>query len=110
MSKLFYDRFMILEEVEIELRKMNLSKEERQEMDRLIDETLHHRVMGRILTYLPRPYHAEFLDRFHKSPYDEALVNYLNEKIETSVEQHVKDEVEKVKKEILEDIRSSKRK
>lgn len=110
MSKVFYDKFIILEEVEIELVKMNLSKEERQEMDQLIDETLHHRVMDRILTHLPRPYHAEFLDRFHKAPYAEALVSYLNEKIETSVEHHVKDEVEKVKKEILGDIKSSKKK
>lgn len=108
--KVFYDKFIFFEELEIEVGKLVLNKEEKQETERLIDEITHHRVLERILTHLPRHYHAEFLDRFHHSPYDESLIDYLNEKIEKSVEEHVKEETEKIKKEILEDIKTSRKK
>ncbi len=109
MSKIFYDRFIILEEIEIELDNLGLEAEERQELDQLIDEMIHHRVLDRILTHLPREHHTEFLDRFHKAPYDEGLLDYLNEKIERSVEEHVREEIRQLKKEILKDIKSSKK-
>lgn len=108
MSKLFYDHLIVLEEVEIELGKFSMDKEEKQELEHLIEEMIHHRVMDRILTHLPRHHHAEFLDRFHKAPYDPELIAYLNERIEESVEEHIQDEIGKLKKEILEDIKSSK--
>lgn len=106
MSKIFYDKFIILEEVEIELKKLDMEHEERQEVEHLIEEMVHHRVLDRILTHLPRHHHAEFLDRFHKTPYDESLIRYLDQRIEKSVKEHVEEEIEKLKKEILEDLRS----
>ncbi|OGY07178.1 MAG: hypothetical protein A3D24_03710 [Candidatus Blackburnbacteria bacterium RIFCSPHIGHO2_02_FULL_39_13] len=107
MSKVFYDKYLVFEEIEIELGKLNLEKEERQEIEVLIDEMIHHRMMDKILSHLPREHHEEFLDKFHKIPYDESLLQYLDERIETSVEQHIKDEMQKLKKEILEDIKTS---
>lgn len=109
MSKIFYDKFVILEEVEVELKKLEMESEEREEVEHLIEEMIHHRVLDRILTYLPRHHHAEFLDRFHKAPYDEALIRYLDQRIEKSVKEHVEEEIEKLKKEILEDLRASKK-
>lgn len=108
MSKIFYDVHIHLEEIEIELDKLGIEHEEKQEMEHLIEEMVHHRVLDRLLTHLPRQHHAEFLDRFHKTPYDEKLLSWLDARIEKSVEEHVKDEMEKLKKEILQDIRSSK--
>lgn len=108
MSKIFYDRFIILEEIEVELDNLGLEAEERQELDQLIDEMVHHRVLDRILTHLPKEHHTEFLDRFHRAPYDESLIDYLNEKVERSVEEHVREEIGQLKKEILEDIKLSK--
>ena len=110
MSKIFYDRFIILEEIEVELDNLGLESEERQELDQLIDEMIHHRVLDRILTHLPKEHHAEFLDRFHKAPYDKGLLDYLNEKVERSVEEHVREEMRELKKEILEDVLTSKKK
>ncbi|MDO8503576.1 MAG: hypothetical protein Q7S60_02705 [bacterium] len=109
MSKIFYDRFIILEEIEVELDNLGLEAEERQELDQLIDEMIHHRVLDRILTHLPKEHHIEFLERFHKAPYDESLIDYLNEKVERSVEEHVREEIGQLKKEILEDVKSSKK-
>jgi hypothetical protein len=108
MSKLFWDKHIIFEEIEIELKGLELHRSERREVERLIDQLLSHRVLDRILTHLPKHHHDEFLKKFHEAPYDEKLVKYLDEKIDESVEKHVKDEVEKVKKELLHDIKSSK--
>ncbi len=110
MSKIFYDVHIHLEEIEIELDKLEIEHDEKQELEHLIEEMVHHRVMDRLLTHLPRAHHAEFLDRFHKAPYDEKLLAWLDAKIEKSVEEHIKDEMEKMKKEILQDIKSSKSK
>lgn len=110
MSRIFYDIHIHLEEIEIELDKLELEHEEKQELEHLIDEMVHHRIMDRILTHLPRQHHTEFLRRFKRAPYDEGLIKYLDERIEKSVEEHVKEEMEILKKEILEDIKSSKKK
>lgn len=110
MSKIFYDRFIILEEVEIELDKLGMEYEEREEIEHLIEEMVHHRVFDRLLTHLPRHHHAEFLDRFHKAPYDDSLIAYLEERIEKSVKEHVEEEMERLKKEILEDLKESRKK
>ncbi|MAG59848.1 hypothetical protein CMO96_03625 [Candidatus Woesebacteria bacterium] len=110
MSKIFYDKYIVLAEVEVGLRKLDLEHEEKQELEHLIDEMVHHRVFDRILTHLPKDHHTEFLDRFHKAPYDAELIDYVDDRIEESVEKHVKDEMEKLKKEILGDIKASKKK
>lgn len=105
MSRVFYDRFIVFGEVEQEMDNLELDTEERHELERLIDELVHFRVVDRILRQLPRHFHAEFLDKFHKAPWDEELLAYLDERVEESVEKHVKEEVEKLKKEILEDLK-----
>lgn len=109
MSKLFYDHLIEFEEVEIELKKLELTREERHELERLIDSMVHHKVVGRILTHLSAEHHEEFLDRYHKKPYDPTLLAWINQRIEDSVEKHVKQEIQELKKELLEDIRSSKK-
>ncbi|OGY09042.1 MAG: hypothetical protein A2782_00960 [Candidatus Blackburnbacteria bacterium RIFCSPHIGHO2_01_FULL_43_15b] len=106
MSKLFYDHLIILEEVEIELGKLELDRDEKRELEELIEETLHHRVLDRVLSELPRVHHEEFLQRFAETPHDPCLIGYLNKKIEQSVEEHIQDEVKKMKKEIMADIQA----
>jgi hypothetical protein len=109
MSKLYYDHLVILEDVEIELNQMGLDRSERAEIEDLIEETIHHRVLERVLQHLPQEHHEEFLGKFTKAPHDPSLIRYLDQKIEASVERHIKDEMEKLKKELLEDIRTSKK-
>lgn len=110
MAKIFYDKYIILEEVEVELDKLEMAREEREELEHLIEEMVHHRVMDKILTHLPRHHHAEFLDHFHRRPYDEALIRYLDQRIEKSVKEHIEEEIKKLKEEILEDLKLSSKK
>lgn len=108
MSKIFYDQYIFLEELETELDSCDFEREERDEIDSLIEEMIHHRVLDRLLVNLPKEHHEEFLKKFHSAPYNEDLIAYINSKIESSVEEHVKDEMAKLKKEILEDIKKHK--
>ena len=110
MSKIFYDHLIFFEEIEIELDKLNLGAEERHELERLVDEIVHHRVFDRILTHMPQKHHRQFLEAFHKAPHDPKLLDFLNERIEESVQKHIQDEAKKLKKELLEDIRATKKK
>lgn len=110
MSKIFYDHLIILEEVELEFDNLKLDKEERRELEHLIEETIHHRVMDRILTKLPRQHHEEFLEKFAKTPHNPNLIHYLDHKIKESVEEHIADEMKNLKKELLAELRKQKSK
>jgi hypothetical protein len=108
MSKIFYDHLIILEEVEVELNNLGLEHEEKEELQHLIDEMVHHRVLNRVLKVLPREHHENFLKEFQQRPHDEALIDYIDEKIDESVEKHIKEEIDALKEELLEDLKASK--
>ena len=105
MSHIFYDRLIVFEEVEAEIKKVAKTPEEKEELWREVDEIVHHRVMGCILDRLPREHHQEFLERFHKAPYDEGLIPFLTERIGEDTEEFIKIETENLKKEILAEIK-----
>lgn len=109
MSKLFWDKYLIFEEIEIELKNLELPRRDRVHLEHVLDELVSHRVLDMLMTHLPKEHHEEFLDKFKKAPHDEKLLKYLDERIEDSAEKHIKDEIDKVKKEVLDDILSSKR-
>lgn len=104
MSNIFYHHLIIFEELEKELDQLNLDNEERQEIELLMEEILHHRIIDRILTVLPRAHHEEFLTKFHQAPHDQQLIDYIDARIEESIENHIKDEVEKIKEEIKNEV------
>ena len=110
MAKIFYDHLIKIEEITIELDKNNVSIEEKEEFISLIDETFQIQMLNLILDRLPAEFHEDFLEHFQKSPQDEKLINYLTEKISTNIEDLIKIEAEKIKKELLSEIRKSKKK
>jgi hypothetical protein len=102
MSKLFYDHLLVLEEVRLEIDNICHDKFEKEELWNIIDEILHHSVLDIILEKLNVDHHPEFLEKMLKEPYSENLLTYLKEKLEEDVELLISNEVEKVKKGILE--------
>ena len=90
MSKLFYDHLIELQEVEIELERFEFTPQEKGEIHHQIEESVHYRVMTRILDHLPREHHQEFLERFHQAPYHEDLLTFLKEKVE-NIEELIKE-------------------
>ena len=109
MSKLFFDRLIVLEEVEAEIRTSAKTQEERDELWQLVDETVHHRVLDTILDKLHHSHHEEFLEKFHKAPHDETLLDYLKEKIGENIEEIIKNEIGTLAFELLSDLREKKK-
>ena len=106
MSKIFYDNLIILEEVETEIKKAAETSEEKEELWHLVDEIIHHRVLGCILDKLPGEYHGEFLEKFHKTPHDESLIIFLKEKSGEDIEDLIRKEIENLNSELLREIKS----
>lgn len=109
MSKVFYDHLVVLKEVEVELTSHSFTSGEKHEVHQMIEETVHFRVMGRILDHLPHEHHSEFLELFHKAPYHRGVLDFLKEKVE-DIEEAIKDEIMVLEKELLEDIGKGKKK
>jgi hypothetical protein len=101
MSKIFYDRLIVFEEVEAEIKKVAKTPEEKEELWKEVDEIIHHKLMGCVLEKLPRNYHHEFLEKFEKAPQDEGLFKFLTEKVGEDIENFLKIETEKLKTELL---------
>ncbi|HJY98591.1 MAG TPA: hypothetical protein VJ227_02675 [Patescibacteria group bacterium] len=105
MSKLFFDRLVELKKIDKEIRRIAKTQEDREEIWALVDEIVHHRVMGCILDKLPREHHEEFLEIYHKSPHDEELLfGYLKEKAGPDIEDLIKQEVGGINTELLEEV------
>lgn len=109
MSKLFFDHLLELNELDHEIKKIAKTREEREELWALVDEIIHHKALGCILDRLPRDNHEEFLEMFHKSPYDEGLlIGYLKEKVGENIEEILKTELGSLAFELLREIKPSK--
>lgn len=106
MAKIFYDHLVVREEIIKELDKYEIDAVEREEIVRLSDETLHHHTLDVILRSLPKEKHSDFLHKFHQSPGDEGLLEYLKQEVE-DIEKLISIEAKKVKKEILAEIKRS---
>lgn len=104
MSKLFYEHLVILEELDHHIRHAAETPEEKEELWSIVDEIIHHRVIGCILDKLPEEDHYEFLNKFHSSPHDNELIGYINHRIEDDIEKAIRSEIEDVKEELLEEI------
>lgn len=106
MSRLFYDHLVCFDDLEIEIKGIAETPEEREELWRVVDEIVHHKVLGCILDKLPQEYHDEFLTRFHEAPYDEGIIVFIDDKldIEDSIEEVIKSELRKLAEEILQEL------
>ena len=105
MSKLFFDHLIVWEEIDKEIKKVPLNREEKDELWKLLDEISSNRILTSILDKLPLEHHEEFLDRFEKAPYDEGIFTYLKEKIGENIEELIKQEIGDLAYELLQDIK-----
>jgi ribonucleotide reductase alpha subunit len=101
MSTLFFDKLIVLDKLDHHIKNKYESNEERQELWQMVEEIIHHKVMGCCLDHLPKEHHNEFLDLFHKSPYDENLLKFLSDKTKKDMKKIIKDEIKLLTKDLL---------
>ncbi len=98
---IFYDHLIAMSDVERKIKKIARTREEKEELYSLIDEIVHHRVLGSILSRLPESHHKEFLDHLARAPHDTNLLVYLGERISEDVEEFIKHEIHTLSVELL---------
>jgi len=108
MSIIFYDRLIVLKNLEKEVKKRTSSKEEEIEIWNLVDDIVSHKVMDMILEKLPIKDHSKFIEKFLDAPFDQTLFDFLKEKIEDNIEEVIKQEIGNLAYGLLEDIREEK--
>lgn len=107
--KVFYSHLIILDDLLSELDAHEIEAGEKADMVMLIEQTMHHHTLNVILSHLPKSHHTTFLDKFEANPENEELMAMLKKEIEADVEVAIKNQVDRIKKEILLEIRRSKR-
>lgn len=100
MNKLFYDHLVVMEDLEIHISKLDISGREKEKMHTMIEETIHYRIMGRILEKLPKEHHAKFLETFTRFPYHYKNLEFLKEHV-LDIEKQIIDEVKDLEKLLL---------
>jgi hypothetical protein len=106
MSKLFFDGLLDLNKIEEEIKKAFPSKEEREESESLVDSIVQDKVLEKILDKLPQDTHVEFLELYHKCPYDEEIIfGFLKKKTNNDIEKELHNELENIPSDILRELR-----
>ncbi len=104
MAKVFYDHLISLNDILAELDQYNLSHDEKVDIVRTVDTTIHYHVVDAILTHLPKEKHQQFLKSFHRAPHDKKHLLYLKKHKQT-IEEEMLRAIKKAKTEILSDLK-----
>jgi hypothetical protein len=102
----FYDHIILIHHVHSEVEALAIPNSEKQALIDLVEETVHHHILKRILDRLHHDRHREFLDRFHASPHELALLDYLTNHV-PDIEDQIKQAADEVKYDLLKTIRKS---
>ncbi len=105
MSKVFYDHLIVLEEVDLLIKRSSTSREEKEELWGIVDEMVHHSVMNIILDSLPKKYHTEFLEKFTVRPFDDGLILYLNMRTKGDVEKQIQKKIKEIEALLIKDLK-----
>ncbi len=101
MSRIFYDHLIDLGHVEARIKRIAKSADERDELYHLIDDIVHHRVLGCIFDALPESEHKAFVAELKKRPHDLSLISYLQTRVAHDIEEFIRREVHLLAEELL---------
>lgn len=102
----FYDHIILIHHVHEEVESLPSQDHEKQELIDLIEETVHHHVINRILDKLHEDHHREFLSKFHSDPSDLEIIQHLKHHV-PDIEYHIKAAADEIKYELLKTIREA---
>lgn len=104
-NKHFYSHIVDAESIYIEVNKMDISEDEKNELLSIAESNIHHAIMDAILSELSEKDKRIFMEHLH-SDNSQELWNLLNKKIE-NVEEKIKKSAEDLKKQLHKDIKES---
>jgi len=101
MSKVFYDDYINLNKLNKLINESVFSLEEKEEIWKIVDEIVHHRVLTVILNNLGEEYHVDFLEKFQSAPHDAEIFDFLDSKIQEDLKELLESEIDILEEEIL---------
>jgi hypothetical protein len=105
MSKLFFDHLIEFKKIDKQIKSVAKNTTEREELWAIVDEIVHHKVVGCVLDKLPKENHEEFLEVFHNSPHDEEIVfGYLKSRVGEDIKEIIKKEIIDLEQDLLKEI------
>lgn len=107
MSKLYYDKLVVMTKIEVIIKKSSSTPEEKEELWRVVDEMIHHRILNCILENLSEEHHHDFMCLFHEKPHDESILDFVNQRIDSDIKKTIKKEAKLLEKEVLALIKNS---
>ncbi len=99
----FYERFIEIKPLEEEISTLAISEEEKNNLHFMIAEILHHHTLDTILDQLNEDDKKLFLQAVHQNE-EMTIATILKDKI-TNYEKVLKEKLQQVQSEILEEIR-----
>ena len=106
--KTFYSHLAYTSEIRAEMDRYQIDVVEKEEIIQLADEHFDQRILHVILTHLPKEKHDDFLEKFHKTPHDKSLLDYLKKDV-ADIEKLISDEAKAVRDEIIREIKNASR-
>lgn len=104
----FYSHLVEIETITGKLDEIDMDQKQRRHLAALIDSTIHQEVLDIIFSRLSESDKLLFIENFKNNPENPEIMELLNEKA-GDIENEIKEAVEKIKKELHEDIETAKR-
>jgi len=105
--KYFYSHLIEIESVITELDQIELSKDEKEHLAKLLDSSLHHHILDAILSELSDSEKRVFMQHITEGNHEQ-IWRFLNGKID-GVEEKIKKAADGLKNELEKDIKQAKR-
>jgi len=106
MNKKFYDHLVEVDTLHVHIEDLQIEDHEKDEIRKLVNDSLYHTILDAILSELSEEDKKVFLSHVVEDDHGK-IWNLLNDKIE-NVEDKIKNAAESIKKELHEEIKSSK--
>ena len=107
MKKQFFSHLVEIDTIHLEIEELNLEEKEKDEIKKLIEDSLYHTILDAILSELTEEDKKTFLSHIVEDDHDK-IWKLLNTKIE-NIDDKIKQAADAVKKELHKDIEDSKK-
>lgn len=108
MKKHFYHKVVETSSISLALAEMDMTNDERKHLVSLVEENLHHAILDAVLSELSDRDKQEFMELFAEGKDDEVW-RLLKDRTD-NIEDKIKKTADELKKELHEDIETSKKK
>lgn len=98
MKKYFYSRIITTDTLHIALEELEVSAEEKEHLEMLIDSSMYHTILNAILSELSEEDKKLFLEQL-LSENDEEILNFLQNKID-----HIEDKIKSAADGLIEEL------